>query len=259
MGSFDSGEDRFAAFPFAQDDSVGTILRAGTLSGGIWLLAGIAMGNLGPAGESLRLSELYRRMSDDELIALARHPLELTDLAQRALGAEVSQRRLRVQPEELPTPVVQEPADSTDDDPTYAEERQLVEISTVWSARDAEQVQDLLNTAGIPFYMGREKATKVEAVTSKFGDGVSVEIMQVGVPWAREVMQHYEPKDAPADVEQEAGADPAIHCPKCHSTEVVFDRLVSEPTDAGGSGTKYLWSCDSCGHEWEDEGVVSEK
>jgi hypothetical protein len=39
-----------------------------------------------------------------------------------------------------------------------------VEICTVWSLSDGLQLQTLLDRAGIPFFMGPEKATGVEAV-----------------------------------------------------------------------------------------------
>jgi hypothetical protein len=201
-------------------------------------------------GEFFRLSERYRHMSDDELIALARRTSELTNSAQQALATEISQRRLKMELEEKieeqpAFPVLEPPPDSVElDDPTYAEERQLVEICTVWSLADALQVQTLLDTAGIPFYMGREKATGVDAVSSNFADGVSVQVMRVGEPWARQAMDHYAPRNAPPEVEEEAAADLAVRCPKCHSTEVVFDRLVDELTDSGKSLAKYLWTCD---------------
>src|SRR5262249_25385940 len=50
----------------------------------------------------------------------------------------------------------------------YAQDRELVEILMVWSLRDALQVQRMLEVAGIPFYMGTENATAVEAVISNF-------------------------------------------------------------------------------------------
>jgi hypothetical protein len=37
-----------------------------------------------------------------------------------------------------------------------------VEICTVWSLSDALQLQTLLDRAGIPFFMGPEKATAME-------------------------------------------------------------------------------------------------
>ena len=218
------------------------------------------METLGPAGESLQIAERYRRMSDDELIALARETSALTDLAQQALAGELSHRRLKIPSEELATRSVPSPApDIPDDDDPYAEEHELVQICTVWSLEDARQVQKLLETAGIPFYMGEEKATAVDQVTSNFQDGVSVGIMSVGVPWAREAMQHYVPKDAPAETEPEQSGEVAIHCPKCHSTEVVFDRLVNEAADSRAEElAKYRWTCDSCGNEWEDDGIETD-
>ena len=56
------------------------------------------MDALDPVAEWQRLSELYRRMSDNELLVLARQSSELTDTAQQALAQEVSQRGLKLQP-----------------------------------------------------------------------------------------------------------------------------------------------------------------
>jgi DNA-directed RNA polymerase subunit M/transcription elongation factor TFIIS len=235
------------------------------------------METLDPATEWLRLSERYRQMSDDELLALSRQSYEMTEVAQQVLAQEISQRKLKLQPDEpieeppappgLDTPKPEPPPDTTDApdnayaaDPTYAKDRELVEICIVWSLPDALQVQTLLDTAGIPFFMGLEKATVVDAVTSNFADGVSVQIMRVGLPWARQALQHYTPANEPDKGKDEELNDLAIRCPKCHSTEVVFERLLSEPASAtDNSSSKYEWTCDSCGHQWEDEGVVKEE
>src|ERR1700733_5119202 len=75
------------------------------------------------AGEWLRVAEHYRNMSDGELIVLARQKSALTAVAQQALRDEISNRRLIVPPEEP----------------------QLGEICTVWSLRDALQLQALLD------------------------------------------------------------------------------------------------------------------
>jgi len=102
--------------------------------------------------------------------------------------------------------------------------------------------------------MGVEKATGVDQVTSNYTKGVGVQIMRIGVPWARQAMQHYEPLNDP-DWEKEPEAkddDLAIHCPKCHSTEVIFADTTTEPH---AQDEKFKWTCDSCGHQWEDDGV----
>ena len=147
------------------------------------------MATLDSSTEWRRLSELYGRMADGELLALARKQSELTDLAQGALANEMSFRKLKLEPEVPSAP----PSPPREVNSVYDEDRRLVDILTVWSVADALQVQQLLDTAGIPFFMGSEKATGVDAVTSNFGDGVGVQIMNIGVPWARQALQNYEP------------------------------------------------------------------
>ena len=219
------------------------------------------MQTLDPAGEWLRLSEHYRQLSDDELVGLAPHTSELTDVAQQALAQEIANRRLKLPPEESAAPPSPEPPpDSAEDgELPYAEERELVDICTVWSLADALKLQRLLDTAGIPFYIGPEKATGVDAATSNFANGLRVQIMQVGVPWANQALQQYFPADEPPQEKADESDDLAIHCPKCHSAEVVFEDLKrgSENTD-GKPSSKFKWTCDSCGNEWEDEGLVTE-
>jgi DNA-directed RNA polymerase subunit M/transcription elongation factor TFIIS len=245
------------------------------------------------AGEFLRISERYRQMSDGELLVLMPQSSELTPFAQQALANEVRSRGLKAEVEDeqpatpspfkpppaffehesehesptfrdsagsdLPDPDSSQPDSSQEDQ--YDEDRKLVELCTVWSVRDALKVQTILDEAGIPFFMGPEKATAVDKVTSNFSKGVGVEIMQIGLPWARPAMQHYEPEDDPTPKEKNQELDELpVHCPKCHSTEVVFEGLTSAPAMAPDeSSQKYKWACDSCGQQWEDDGVAEEE
>lgn len=233
-----------------------------------------------PAGEFLRISERYRKMSDDELLLLIPQSSELTPFAQQALASEVRSRGLKTEVEDekpaTPSPFKPPPAffehespklsDSTGYDPSgpdsshedqYDEDRKLVELCTVWSVRDALKVQTILDAAGIPFFMGKEKVTGVDEVTSNFSNGVGVQIMRIGLPWAAPGMVHYEPEDEPTPKENKELDEVAVRCPVCHSTEVVFEggttTLVVATDD---SSQKYKWTCDSCGHRWEDDGVA---
>lgn len=220
------------------------------------------MQTLDPAGEWLRLSEHYRQLSDDELVGLALQTSELTDVAQQALAQEIANRRLKLPPEESAIPRSPEPQpDSAEDgESPYAEDRELVVIRTVWSLADALKLQSLLDTAGIPFYLGPERATGVDAVASNFANGLSVRIMQVGVPWALQALQQYFPADEPPQERADESDNVAIHCPKCHSTEVVFEDLDRGPENSEGKpSSKFKWTCDSCGYEWEDDGLVTEE
>jgi DNA-directed RNA polymerase subunit M/transcription elongation factor TFIIS len=229
------------------------------------------------AGEWLRLSEHYRGMTDGELIAIAPDRSKLTEVAQQILAQELSQRKLKGEPEEQPTGLQgttrtavagtprkagdsanagdPDAADSDVVDP-YAEDRELFEICTVWSLRDALQVQSMLDTAGIPFFMGEEKATGVDSVTSNFSQGVSVKIMRIGWPWAQQALQYHEPKDVPESEKQQPDWDEEVEvrCPSCRSKDILFEKLVES---ANGVPPKFKWTCKVCGYEWQDNGVAT--
>ncbi len=247
------------------------------------------MGTFDAAGqEFLRISEHYRQMSDDELLVLLPQSSELTPFAQEALANEIRSRGLKAevndekagtssQIKSLPaffeheSPKLRDSADydssnadslqpDSSGEDEYDEDRKLVELCTVWSVRDALQVQSILDEAGIPFFMGPEKATGVDKVTSNFSNGVSVQIMQVGMPWARQAMQRYEPEDDPAPKENPELDEIVVRCPKCHSDEVVFEGRTSELANVRDeSSQKFEWACDSCGNHWEDDGVEKEE
>jgi hypothetical protein len=211
---------------------------------------------LDPASEWRRLTELYRQMSDGELLNLARQKSELTDVAQQCLGSEMSVRGLKLHPEKSETP----PEPPRPLDPAYDEDRELVELCEVWSLPDALQLQILLDRAGIPFFIGPEKATGVDAVTSSFADGLSVQVMRIGLPWASQALTSYEPVNDPRPETPEEVDEIPIRCPKCHSEEVIFGRFTTDPPAGAGSvPPEFDWTCDSCGHHWSDDGILKEQ
>src|SRR6266853_2658859 len=203
-------------------------------------------------------------MTDGELIAIARDRSQLTEIAQEILAQELSQRKLKVEPEEQPTGLestrraamaasARKAGDSAnagdlDAADPYAEDRELFEICAVWSLRDALQVQSMLDVAGIPFFMGEEKATGVDSVTSNCSQGVSVQVMRIGWPWAVRALKHYEPKDEPASEKQEWDEDVDVRCPRYRSKDILFEELVETPNSAS---PKYKWTCSVCGHQWQ--------
>jgi hypothetical protein len=228
------------------------------------------------AEEFLRISERYRQMSDEELLVLVPQSSELTAFAQQALANEVRQRGLKLESEKPSAPPPfqppayfdHEPPETTDADgyeflgreSAYDADRELVDLCTVWSVRDALKVQTILDDQSIPFFMGPEKATDVNEVTSNFTKGISVQIMRIGSPYAQPAMRRYEPEDDPTPKEPEELEELPIRCPKCHSAEVVFDGRASEPDIAADDPSqKYKWTCDSCGYRWEDDGVAKEE
>jgi DNA-directed RNA polymerase subunit M/transcription elongation factor TFIIS len=244
------------------------------------------MDAVNPAGELLRIAERYRQMSDEEIQILIPQNDNLTPFAQEALANEIRRRALKTEVAEVKSeqpsapPRVKPPSrfepespkfrdhagddspdpNSDDSESPYEEDRKLIDLCTVWSVRDALQVQTLLDGPGIPFFMGSEKATGVETVSSNFAKGVVVQIMQIGWPWAAAAMQHYEPKDDPTPKEPEEPGELTVRCPQCHSAEVVFEGGILTPIVTKDDSTqKYQWTCESCGHQWEDDGVAKEE
>ena len=190
-------------------------------------------------------------MTDGELLALARQKADLTEAAQQAIQFEISQRRLEVEPDEPTTPLQ---ARDTEDDP-YAEDREWISIGNVWSQADAIQAKELLDRAGIPSVFGPEKSASVEAIKSSFVDGVSVYVMRVGAPWVRGALKYYKPLNEPTLSPDEL-AERSVTCPKCGSDGVIFEDFVEASDATSDSAKQFRWRCNSCGHEWIDDGVV---
>ena len=210
-----------------------------------------------------QVTEHYRSLTDDELIAIAREKSDLTEVAQQAIDSEIASRKLVIPAEEAEeresAPAFREP--EIDPDAPYDEDRELVEIEKVFSLRDAQQLQALLNEDGIPFYMGKERATRAEDVTSDFAKGVVVGMMRIGLPYATRARKNFHPEDDPESHDRERAEEPiepyVVFCPKCRSEEVMLDS--SRPDPSMQSGTRFCWRCEACGKRWEDDGVLAEE
>jgi hypothetical protein len=214
------------------------------------------MGLSNPADEMLRLAERYRQMSDGELLKLTRNRAGLTEAAQQALALEMSLRQLNAEPVEPPPPP---PPD--DPESPYAEDRKLFDLITVWCVEDALRVQAALDVAGIPFFMGEEKATGVDGVTSNFAEGVNVGVMRIGYNWAGAALRGYEPSYIPESVkerikQEKEGFDVRVCCPRCKSQEVILEDAISDKPDADVA-SQFEWTCVACGNKWRDEGVAA--
>jgi len=214
------------------------------------------MNDFDRAGEYLRVRDHYRRLTNGELLSLFRQQSELTDVAQQALTSKISSPGLRAEPEE--PAAIQRPQTPTDipdrTDSNYDEDKRLVTLRMVWSLADALQLQGLLDMAGIPFYIGPEKATPVDALTSNFADGLDVQIMPIGTPWARQGIPDYKPANDQAHGGEEITDEAPVRCPKCSSGEVV-PAETSPGGKEGDSPELFRWTCDACGYHWEDEGI----
>lgn len=110
-----------------------------------------------------------------------------------------------------------------------------------------------------PFISGQRIATGVEEGKLNFAKGLSVKVMRIGLPWAATAMKNYDPADEPKVPELEESPDLPVRCPHCNSEEIIFDRLIPDPTNATDTSLpQYAWSCASCGYGWKDDGIAKE-
>src|SRR5262245_15059443 len=94
------------------------------------------------AAEMLRLAEHYRRMSDDELLELAKRASDLTDCAKLTLNQEILVRKLQIEESKNELSSESLATDDSTDVSSYAEERELVELCPVWGRTDALNIQN---------------------------------------------------------------------------------------------------------------------
>jgi hypothetical protein len=207
-----------------------------------------------------QVADRYRSLTDDELIAIAQQRDDLTDVAQKALAAEMLHRNLEVPPEQKKPEPAEPPGLEPVLDSPYAEDRELVTFETVFSLRDAQQLEALLNEDGIPFYMGEERATRAADVTSDFAKGVPVGVMRIGWPYVTQAREYFAPRDDPDKRnwnEEDQRLEPArVFCPRCRAEKAVLDGTQPAPP-VRGQVTRFLWRCDACGKRWEDDGVLA--
>jgi DNA-directed RNA polymerase subunit M/transcription elongation factor TFIIS len=192
--------------------------------------------------------EHYSRMTEGELNRVAADIADLTPIAEEALKAEFAARGLKMEPP-APPPLPHElvaPAsiDSEDD---------LVSVRTLHSESEAQEAKAILDSSFIASCLGLENIVDLENFHGSYEGGVEIKVFLSDSGRARAALASYAPQkeeDVPDDDEQYA-----VLCPKCHSQEVVFE---GKDIEAGATATeaKLNWTCDDCGHKWQDEGIA---
>jgi DNA-directed RNA polymerase subunit M/transcription elongation factor TFIIS len=198
-----------------------------------------------------QLQARYSNFTDEELQAVAQDANDLTDAAKTVLQSEMLRRGLHFPPQ--PTASADAPSETADKntekfDPSNLD---LIVVRYVWDREEARNIMRILHDAGIPCYLGPANLEDVDAFHSSFDDGVDIKVMEMNEQQAGLVLSHM----LPAQPENET--DYVARCPKCHSTEIVFQNLDDNP-DAESSSIdveKFNWSCDSCGYKWKDDGI----
>jgi len=172
-----------------------------------------------------RLKERYGQMTEDELAVIAQDASDLTEVAQEALQAVIAERGLDIR-------LKMEPPAPLRGDPPEAEG--IVTLGWPQSAEEAGRAMEALTAAGISSFL-------------KLG------VLEGDLKRAHAALEHaFEDDD-----EEGEDKDYAVLCPKCRSPKVVMEGRDIVPADPPPTG-KFQWSCDACGHQWVDDGIVQE-
>jgi DNA-directed RNA polymerase subunit M/transcription elongation factor TFIIS len=206
------------------------------------------MARLDGVEESRRLQELYARLTDDELQAVADDGYELTEVAKQTLQAEILGRGLHIQLRDSPsTPGFNE--EKSDFDPSDLD---LVVARRVWDLSEARQAKSILDDARIPSFLGPNNLDSAEESKLNFENGVDLKVREVDSQLALQALSQALPPEPQDDVEY------VPVCPKCHSAEIVFQNLDTTQNSSSAFDAKFNWSCDACGYQWKDDGIEAQ-
>lgn len=219
-------------------------------------------------------------MSEEELAHVAEEAYQLTDVAKEVLQYEITNRKLDLTLQlEAPQEEEREPAKAIDsEDPCLADDESdeeaeetfdansldLIVIRRVWDMEEALTVHRILTEAGVPCYLGDDNIEDPSFYEGSFEGGIDMKICEADRNYAIPALATNWPEPSPKEeaAEEEAPesaeseeAEYAICCPKCQSTEVVFEGRDGVLTGNEAFNAKFVWRCDECGHSWQDDGV----
>jgi hypothetical protein len=132
--------------------------------------------------ERQRLDQRYREMTEVELGELADDGASLTDLARDVLRAEIRRRSLGV--------MVREPTNPAED----ARAPELVKIRQYLSVHEALLAKSVLDSAGIPCFLGDQNIIRLDWLLSNALGGVKLLVRDEDAVAADELLNQHVPE-----------------------------------------------------------------
>ena len=189
------------------------------------------------AEESRRCRELYAQMSEVELQALAEKLSDLTEFAQQALREEFSKRGLEMK------------AQAAARHEFLPDEDDLVDCYRAHDSTAARLVMKFLDSSGIPSCLFAAFGENLQRMYPVHDTGGMIKVLKRDAERAHELVALYFPQD------QGGNEDFAVRCPRCNSSDVIFESLHPGTSDRAISSAKFNWTCGNCGNQWKDDGI----
>jgi len=135
----------------------------------------------------------------------------------------------------------------------------LVTVTAFSLAIEADFARTRLESEGIECVVADEHTVTMNWLYSNAVGGVKLKVWESDLQRAREILER-EPTTEEGS-KDEAARYKELHCPRCGSTDVSYERfsrrlafaswiLLSFPLPF----LKKKWSCRTCGHEWRHDG-----
>jgi len=183
----------------------------------------------------------YQKMSNEELLALARDYDGLTDAAQGAIRSEFAKRGLE-------PPILDDP----EPQPEWSE---LATVTTFRDVTEALVAQSVLRSAGIAAYLFDDNFVRIYWYLANFIGGVRLKVKAEDESAAKEILGEAAPASIPFS-DGETYLQP--QCPKCGSSNISFNGafrgaalaglyVAAIPLPTGDAS----WSCNTCGARWQ--------
>ena len=198
---------------------------------------------LNQSDERRRLAGTYASMTDGELLALAKNPESLTEVAWETLEDELDRRHLELPAEFSATPEA-------------LDFRALVPIKQFRDLPEALLAKGCLESAGIECYLRDDNLVRLDWFISNFVGGIKLCVRPEDVQSARELLE--EPILEGLYVHG-VGLYEQPRCPKCQSLDVNFRELdrpiayLSAFLRVPMPVRRKAWHCHICDAEWEDD------
>lgn len=225
------------------------------------------MAMIDPEAERKRLADFYAHQLDGELEQVAGQAYELTELARKALTAELLRRGLSAAlveraPEPPTSPAVagdpppERPPIESPQDGEF-EFQKMVTIRQFRDLPEALFAKGSLESAGIECALLDDNMVRLDWFISNLLGGVKLQVKLEDAAAAEEILSQPIPEnfDVPG-----IGQYDQPHCPKCNSLDVTFQETapaayVSAYLNVPIPFHRRAWRCHACNEEWEDDAV----
>jgi hypothetical protein len=192
--------------------------------------------------DSEEFSTTYAKLTQEELLELARAYGSLTEPAQAALRAEFARRQLE-------PPFIEE----------ISEDQRSHTLVTIRRYRDLSEAlvaRSLLESAGIYTFLRDENLVRLDWQVSNFIGGIRLQVEDAEAAAAVELLEQSAPTSIPYGEETEFTQP---QCPMCGSIDLTFEGrargaalaslyMLSLPLPLG----RETWVCNSCNARWEE-------